>query len=272
LPGEIDKLIRSQPAATAATLFTIGLDGHRTVCLRWLGPFADQAELYEQVEERALRQANALGGMHNFMLELVDAKGEQLGTEFFRVGAEGFGERSMLAEPANEGGVLAQSMRLTEALARLQVMGSEKNMNAAHKLIDALGRRAEHSETKYLDGIQTIARALAADRASEVEAIKATGNAQAKGVIANKVAALIPQVLASFLSKNAGPQGPAHASALRMKDFTSTLTGEQFESILGVLRPEQQGALAALLSGVHAENVAETAQPTPPTGNGDARH
>lgn len=270
--SEVDKLIRLQPAATSAVLYTIGLDGHRTVCQRWSGPFTEPADLYEQVEERALRQANVLGGVHNFLLELLDAKKEQLGTEVFRVGAEGFGERSMLSEPANEGGVLAQSMRLTEAFARLQVQGSEKTLNQAHKLLEVMARRADHSENKYLEGLQAIARAHQADRQYEVEAIKATGNAQAKQLVASKLAALIPQVLAAFVGKNAGPKGPAHASALRMKEFTGTLTQEQFESILTVLRPEQQGALAALLSGVHAEIVDETAQPPEKKANGDARH
>jgi hypothetical protein len=270
--AELDKLIRAQPTAIKATLYTIGLDGHRTVCLRVAGPFEDPADLYEQIEERALRQANTLGGIHNFMLELVDGAGAQLGTEVFRVSAEGHGDRSMLAEPANEGGVLALSMRLTQAFAQLQVQGSAKTLDSAHKLIEVMARRADHAEQKYLEGMQVIARSLSNDRAAEVEAIKATGNAQAKQLVASKLAGLIPQVLAAFVSKNAGPKGKAHASALRMKDFTGTLTSEQFESILGVLRPEQQGALAALLQGAHAEAEEEAAQPTTPKANGDARH
>lgn len=275
--AEIEKLIRSQqPAAMSATLYTIGLDGQRTKCLRWDGPFDDHCELLEQVEERALRQANALGGVHSFCFELCDGAGTSLGCEFFRLSAEAFsGERSMLAEPANEGGVLAQSMRLTEAFARLQVQGSERSGNLMLKQLEAIARRAEHSESRYLEALQVLQRVLTGERQAEVEAIRADGNARAKVAIANRVATLLGPIASGMIAKYGGDAGPQAAIATAVQGFVSSLNQEQLEKIISVLQPEQAAAVFQLVSAVKTDEAQAGATEAPPPrrkANGDARH
>jgi len=275
--AEVEKLIRTQQqGALSATLYTVGLDGHRTVCLRWAGPFDDHAELLEQCEERALRQANALGGVHSFCFEMLDGSGASLGCEFFRVSAESFGgERSLLSEPANEGGVLAQSMRLTEAFARLQVMGAEKQSTITLRMLEASAKRAEFAEGKYLEAIQATHSMLTGERAAEVEMVKANNRGQAQLVIANRVATLIGPVMAAFLSKKGGEQGGLHAAMVGLTGLISSLTAEQLEAIVGHLKPEQAAAMFQLVGTVTTEAEKQKAADTPAPrkgANGDARH
>ena len=255
---EVEALVRTQHAvAHAATLYTVGLEGTRTLCLRWQGPFADTSELIEQIEERALRQANTLGGVHNFLLELAGADGAVLGTEFFRVSAESFAGGSIVAEPANEGGLLAQLMRHTEAVFRSNIQGNDKTLSHAHRLIETANRRAEFSEQKFLEALSTMHTIMTGERQTQVELVKAEARAAATKQIGSKIAMLIPEMSAAFLSSKAGAGGPAHALALRAKSLFSTITQDQLKGILGSLDLTQQGQLIALLSGLAKEFEAE---------------
>lgn len=277
MAGELHSLIvNQQPAAVVAALYTIGLDGHRTLCLRWQGPFSSVEDLHEAVEERALRQANALGGVHNFLFEMQDAKGESLGSEFFRVSAESFsGDRSLLSEPANEGGVLAQSMRLTEAFARLQVQSASGTHSTLLKQNELLARRADQAEARYLQGLEVFAATITGERQAEVEAIRADGNARAKLAIANRIGALLGPLAAGFLKKQLpGSAGASAGAAVSMQSLAAGLTAEQMEGIMQVLTPEQNAALFALLAPVKAEQEQHDVPDSPARkkANGDARH
>ena len=257
---EVESLVRTQQAvAHAATLYTVGLDGVRTLCLRWPGPFGDATELIEQVEERALRQANSLGGVHAFLIELAGQDGAVLGTEFFRVSAESFRDGSIVSEPANEGGLLAQMMRHTEACFKTTVLGGEKNLLHAHKMLETSARRAEYAENKFLDMLSKMHDIMTGERQAQVDLVKAEARAVATKQIGSKIAMLIPELSAAFLSGAAGPKGGAHAAVIRAKNLFSTIRPDQLQGILGVLEVEQQGAMLALLAGLAKEHEAEQA-------------
>lgn len=273
MASEVEQLIRlQQRAAFGAKLYTVGLDGVRTLCLAWPGPFEDVNDLIEQVEARALRQANALGGVHAFQLELVDSAGAALGTEFFRVSAEAFSDgRSIVSEPANEGGLVAQMMRHTEAIMRTGVTGNEKTLQAAHKMLEQTSKRAEFAEGKFLDMLTVVHNLMVGERETQVELVKATARAKATEQIGAKIAGLIPQLSAAFLSGHAGPTGGAHAAALLAKDLFSSITREQLQGILGPLRPEQQAAFFSLMKVLAAEHEKDRAAESAAGANG-AQH
>lgn len=258
--AEVATLVRSQQAAAlVATLYTIGLQGQRTVCLAWRGPFPDPIDdLIEQVEERALRQANALGGVHAFQLEMADAEGRVLGTEFFRVSAEPMG--SIVAEPANEGGVLAQHMRLLEACFRSQVGGSEKLLHQAIKMMERSDARAVHFEDSYLKALITVGDAIRGEREHELEIRKIEAHGKSKEIVARKIAALLPEVTAGVFNRYGGPQGAAHAAAISAKGLFESIDGEQLQAIMNALRPEQQAGLFALMKRLAKEEEARAAQ------------
>jgi hypothetical protein len=272
---EVEALVRTQQrAALGAKLYTVGLDGVRTPCLTWPGPFDDPLELVEQVEARALRQANALGGVHAFLLELVGPDGAVLGTEFFRVSAESFSDgRSIISEPANEGGMLAQMMRHNEVVIRTGVQGSEKTLQAAHKMIEQVGKRAEYAEAKFLEMLTTLHSVMTGERETQVAMVKAEARATATKQIAGKIASLIPEISAAFVKGNSGPAGAAHAAAISAKGLFSTITSEQLNGILGHLNVEQQMQLFGLMKRLSAEHEQQAAAEAAPNGgNNGAKH
>jgi len=272
--SELEKLVSGNRGfAAAATLYTMGITGTRTPCCRWGAPVSalpDDAELLEQIEERALRQANVLGGVHNFQLELYDGDKNPIGCEFFRVSAESFGQdRSLLTEPANEGGVLAQQMRLTEAYARTHVTFTEKGFGQLTKVIDTMAKRVEQSETNSAQMMATLYEVLIGRGDAEVEVQKAKGNAQAKVVMAERVMGLLPAIAAGFMLKNTGPTGAAHFAAQGADAFYSSITEEQLRVIMTALNPDQRQQLFIMIEGIAKEKAAaEAAERAAKSSNG----
>jgi len=262
-------MARDGAEAQRAILYTVGLDGVRTVCARWAGPFADTGDTLEQVEERALRQANLLGGVHTFLLELRTLDDVVLGTEFFRVGAENFGntERSLLSEPANDGGRMAQMMRHNEALMKGATLSFRETTAALLRDRELTGRRAEFLEEKYMKALEVVSSVVMHQHEHEIGLIKAKGNAAAKEKVVEKVAGLIPEVLASFVSGKTGQA--ANGAAIAAKGLFSSISGEQMQAILGALDDGQRLQLIGLMKRLAAEN--EGVESPPNKANGDAR-
>lgn len=255
--AETEALLRTYEASAASVaLYTVSVQGSRSRCTSWTAPF-QWAEVLEAAEERALRQANTLGGVHAFCLEVCDAKGAALGTEYFRVTAEAFGANAMVSEPANEAGVLAQQMRLTEAVFRTQVLGAEKLLDKAAKMIERADKRAENFESRYVESLNVVASVITGEREFALEMAKVEKHAESKAVLVKKIASMVPVVTGAFLAKNAGPKGAAHASAVRAKGLFETINPQQFRAILELLQPEQQAALFDLMKGLAAEAEAE---------------
>lgn len=279
--AEVENLIKNQLAgAYSAKLFMVGLDGIRTLCLRWPGPFGDPSELLEQVEERALRQANALGGVQSFLFEMYDNAGQPLGCEVFRLSAEAMGgDRSMLAEPANEGGVVAQLMRQNEALLRTQALvlkeqtvSWKENLRAALNMVEASHKRADFSEGKYLEGLQVISQVLTGESENAVALKKAEGNADAKRLIAGRVAGLLPMVASAFV-QNGPAKSPAHATLIGAKNLFTSLTQEQIQAFLALLSPDQAAQVFQMMEAVMAtEPPPPPPAPNAPKASGNAAH
>ncbi len=274
--AEVENLIKKELAgAYSAKLFSVGLDGMRALCLRWPGPFDDPLELLEQVEERALRQANSLGGVQAFQFEMYDNGGNALGSECFRLSAEAFsGDRSLLSEPANEGGVLAQVMRQNEALLRTQALTLKEttvswrqNLDAAHRMVEAVGRRAEFSETKYLEGLQVLQKVLTGESEHAVAMKKAEGNAKAKELLAERVAGLLPMVAGAFV-QNGPAKSAAHATLIGAKNLFTSLSQAQIQAFLDLLSPEQRAQVYVMFESVL--KYEQEASPPRPGTNGAA--
>ncbi|HKY36464.1 MAG TPA: hypothetical protein VJN18_11025 [Polyangiaceae bacterium] len=196
-----------------------------------------------------------------------------LGTEFFRVSAETWSDgRSIVSEPANEGGVLAQMMRHTEAIMRTGVTGSEKTLQAAHKMIEQTAKRAEFAEAKFLEMLTTVHTFITQERETKVAMVKAEARAEVVKQIGGKITSIIPQISAAFLSGNAGPQGPEYAAALQARELFSSITQEQLQGMLGHLNGGQQmaffGIMKALAKAAEQQKGAAD-KPAAATGGGN---
>ncbi len=259
---EVAKLVERHAAeAAGAVLYVIGLSGHQRVCERWPAPLSP-TDLVEEVEERALRQANVLGGVHNFLFELVDAQKQVLGSEPFRVGAENYGgDRSLLSEPANEGGLVAQSMRHTEVANELLYRSTNSLLSQANKQLELLVKRSNASEDRSLQMLTVMHKMLSESGQIEAEVKKAEGNADAKRMIAGRLANLLPAIAAGIVAHKGGPNAAAHFAAHGLSGLAETLTPAQLQGIFALLNDEQRAAFYVAMEGVAKERDAKSKQP-----------
>lgn len=260
---EIDRLLAKHgEVAYSARLCVLTVDGARVPCDSWAGPFSDEAkrlELLEDVEERALRQANLLGGSHAFWLELFDHEKVPLGTEVFRVSAEATPDgKSLASEPANLPGITAQMMRQNENLHRV-VLSHFRDESDRHRaeIQDARARQAQ-LEDKVFKGIEIVQEALLGEREHQLAIVKANARADLQKELMGSIKGLLPEVAAGVIHKQAG--APAAAAAVGIKGLIDTLTPEQFEGIAALLKPEQQILLVQAMRRIAEADATAKAQ------------
>ena len=270
--SEVERLLATHGEdADRIVLTYTASDGTRVPCQRWEAPI-DPVEALEQIEERALRQANTLGGSHVFWCELFDKNGRPIASEVFRVTAElmPLGASSS-AEPANEGGHLAQMMRHNEGHFRLAIQSSRETAQIQSKLQDqalkmttALANRLEAVESRYAKAMETVSVIITGEREAEIEAAKAAASAKLKADFGSRIMGLLPEAVAAIAGRK--PEGAAAAAAIGAKGLFSSLNQEQLVAIMGVLKPEQQAAVMGLMKRLAAEEEAHSAPPDePPT-------
>lgn len=245
-------------------LYVMGHDHTRAVCSQYpVTPDVDDCstDTYEEIESRALSHANTLGGTHAFCLEWVrvpesGTAPRVAGHEVFRVSAEAMpGTHALHSEPANEGGLLAQTMRHQEASMKMAIQASQQSMVAMERVLNRVAQRAEIMEQKYSDNLHQFLEARWATGEQEIAMVKAQGNAQAKAQLAAKLGNIAPAMLGRVV-EHFGRDG----TAVRMRGFVGGLSQEQIMKILQQLEPEQQALLLELIRPVVQEMEAEQPQ------------
>lgn len=273
MASEVEKLVLDTAnEAHRLVLSFVAQDGSRVQCQVWQGPFRDPTETYEEIEERALRQANTLGGTHVFWVEALGIGDRAIASEVFRVTAEILPSGvNASSEPANEGGHYAQMMRHNEGYFRNSI-ASQREVTQGFKMLQTqtlqvlstLTNRLNSVETRYGEQMMQVSQVIAGEREAEREALAETNRQAFRADMAKRATALLPEAIAAITGKR--PEGAAAAAALSVKGLFATLTEKQVGTILAVLQPEQQAALLGLLKRLAAEDEArEAATPTPST-------
>lgn len=258
---------RSGAECASIALYHLALDSTRTLCARWPGPInvENQAEVLEQIEERALRQANVLGGSHAFHLEAVDAQKQILMTEVFRVSAESLpGATGMLAtEPANEAGAFAQLMRHNEVLFRLS---TDAWRGANYVVAEQLRRQDAQLQAFELEraNMLRIERETYTERMQhERDMAKQKRNAELQDQVFKQLQAIAPEVLALIREKKVGDvEG---AAAVGFKGLVETLRPDQMTKIFDALEPGQQVTLMNAIKRIAAASNAKVEPNAPPS-------
>lgn len=253
MSSEVEKVLdRHGATAFAFVLYQVASDGTRVLCDVWKAPFENKAELLEQIEERALRQANVLGGVNTFWVEARDGAERPMGSEIFRVTAEALpGGASIATEPSNEGGAFAQMMRHNEALLRATTLGFDKVLGHALKQLDVQGKRADAMEQRHLSSLEILSKVISGERETQLQLAREEASSKMKEKILTRALGVLPEALAGFMGRK--PEGAAAAAAMSAKGIFSTLTLEQMQHIMGCLNIEQQAALMGLMKRLAAE-------------------
>lgn len=246
---ELEKMVTGVAEAwRKVTLYALAQNLSRQTLQSWQPPI-EQRELLEQIEERALRQANVLGGSHAFLVETFDAGDKVLASEVFRVSAEVLPNGVSIAhEPANEGGLLAQLMRHNEAQTRTGVLAFEKTSNATLRALEALAKNTQSTEQRYADLLGRMQDLVLGEHQMRVELAKEEGHQKLKHLFAERVAGILPEVIGTVTGKLSGT--PGAAAAVKAKAAFDTLRPEQLNTILGVLDMEQKIAVMGLLKSL----------------------
>lgn len=232
------------PDCAAIRLWSCAVDSSRTLCDSWPLPMpnGDALELIEQIEERALRQANTFGGSQAFMLEAVNKGDRPMATDVFRVYGEALpGATGGLAtEPANEAGHVAQMMRHNEAIFRSSIMGQQGLLKSAHQLLELSDRRAERAEDRSLKWLEQVAAIATQEREREVALKKEEGSAESRRLVTNKLLNLLPMVASSVVGNKPGHE--ATGVVIGLKSVFESLSQEQMVAILNLLSEDQRMA------------------------------
>jgi hypothetical protein len=267
LPEWIEQ--KAAAGAAAFRLFVVGLDGTRSLVDVYpiqLGAL----EVLEGVEARALSQANSLGGSHAFQLEAVGEGGAQLGFELFRVTAEALpGGGSIATEPANAGGLVAQTMRHNEALMRSSVLSWEKTTRTQNHIIDRLATRLEKAEATWTRALELVEQASTAQGQREIDMMEAGAKIEMRAAAMEKIAQLAPVAIDAIAARK-DPEGAAEATGANvLRAFVETLNPAQVQHVMGALSPEQQMMLGHVIKRMGPGEPPEKA--TDEAGNGDGK-
>lgn len=248
----------------AFRLSSIGLDGTQTALDVWPKQIAPPQEITEMMEERAAAHANALGGTHAFVLQALDADGNGvLASQAFRVGAEALPGAGVLpSEPANAGGVLAQTLRHNEAIMSSAVIAWDKLGRTATGMIERADRRAARSEDAYMQVVELHHELIERKDERQAQSRRDDKMLAIKESSAKKLMAMLPVVFESVVLKKA-PEGLDRAAAHTTREFWESLKENQLIDILKALDPEQQGVLMHMFDKLAKEAEA-------PDGDGDA--
>jgi hypothetical protein len=253
---EIEKLIeREKTTMRTASLFALTQALSKQLLQTWkLSELpGGTPELLEQVEERALRQANVLGGSHAFVLEAYNEAEKVIGSEVFRVTAEILPNgQSLVSEPPNEVGAFAQMMRHNEAQARVGVQQFQAYSNAAQRLFDSSTKHSAALEARLQGLLERMETLVLGEYESKIALAKVEADAKLKQAVVERVGNILPEVVGSFTGKISGT--PGAAAAIKAKAAFSSLTGEQLQTILGALNEDQRIALLGLMKSLAADS------------------
>lgn len=268
--GDIRKMLeRVGSACVQVRLMHLAQDGTRMPGASWDGPLdtsAKRLDCAEELEERALRETNILGGIHAWYIEVLGEGDKTLATEIFRLTAESLPNgKSISTEPANEGGLLAQLMRHQEVVFKQYMWDRERVSETLASENAKLRARNESLENRLFTTLDTVREAILGERQHELELVKAKAKNELMLSVGKQVQGLLPEVASAIVHKQA--KAPAAAAAIGIQEFLKTITPDQFDVILATLRPEQQMVLVQAMKRIaeaEREKAEQNAPPAPP--------
>jgi hypothetical protein len=240
--NEVMVVLREQgPVCAGVALYHLAADSSRVLCQRWTGPIDDvrRAEVLEQIEERALRQCNVLGGSHAFYVEAYDNARQVLMSEVFRVTAEALvGANALATEPPNDIGQRAQQMRHQEKMHQLYIDAIRAAVAASGDTVQRQQAVIAQYDQDRMAWLTLSRESIHQNQQHELELRKVEANAAKWKGFLEQLQQIAPEVMAMVRHKKIGDV--AGAAAIGMRGFLETLKPDQVETIIKVLDGPQQ--------------------------------
>lgn len=257
-----------EEGCTVIDLCVMGSDGAATRIDSWPASLGYD-ELRETIEERAARHAAVGPSAATFAVRAFDDRKELMGFDTFRVSASlALGRQALMSEPANEGGLVAQSMRHSEALVSMVVKNIAPMLHAQTAVIERLDKRAEAQDAASLKMFELLNDLDDRKAQREHESAKLAASLNMKKEAFSKVQGYVPLLLDAVMGKD--PKGSKATSSILADELFQSVRPEQLQQLLGMLDADQRLKVLALFKRYLEQVDAE--KPKEEKGAGDATH
>lgn len=219
------------------------------------------AHALTEIELAADQDAEGLGESQKYcVLAFRGEPGQERssGRFSFRVTVVDDGESEFVtSEPATLKGLLTQQMRHTEAMMRLTVQSIGQVQAMHQRTIEEQYQQLREYSAKHLDTLHLVEGLQQRSHERQLEVQREESRSEMAREAIEKLMLLAPALINRALGQKALPEkiSPEVAS---LQAFFSTLTEDQWSSILATLTPEQQitiGTVLNTLSGDKPDNV-----------------
>jgi len=149
------------------------------------------------------------------------------------------GASGLDSEPADARGMVAQSMRHNEALARISLGASQGIFNQMTRLIEMQGQQLAEAHTRMAEMRE--AAEDVTDRRLEREAMRRAEEREDKrdAALLGSLQALVPIVLSKLAGGGAPAPGAQRPEDMVVNQLLGSITPDQLAKLQGILKPEQ---------------------------------
>lgn len=215
-----------------------------------------------EIELKATDDAEGLGGVQRYTINCFFKNSDGSQTRYiFKVdasdGEETEDSGEYMTEPPSMKGLISQLMRHNEATMRTATMVTNHNMTLQQRIIERQAEQVEKLLSEKYDNMRTMEGVLSEQHKRKLEEMEQLSNQQFREEIIKKVALLAPVVANRIAGRTIVPVGsPMNASLVALRE---SLTQEQMQALMGVLRPEQAMAVIEMLQSVTPPSEEEKA-------------
>lgn len=209
----------------------------------WIGSFVADVESHVEMD------AGGLGGTQAYCILAFRAKepDKATGRHTFRITVdEDVNDEPLNTEGPNKTGLVAQSMRHTEAMMRYSTVAIGQVIANQSRTIERLSAENEALLKQHARTFEVLEELQSHKHEREIEIRKAEFKEQVTRDMVNKAGLLLPSLVNRVVGKRLLPERttPLEES---IKQFMSSLTEDQMMTLAGVLTPEQQIALGSVV-------------------------
>lgn len=147
-------------------------------------------------------------------------------------------------EQPNQMGLVSQSMRHTEAFARMAMMGANQQIISLTRQNEALHAQLARMTEQRQKDLEMFEQARTTAHERDMDALRTAGQEDRKAAMFKNLEGLMPLLVNKLSGQKLLPEGPKGDV---LKVFIDSLTPEQFQQLAGILGPEQQVTIMSLI-------------------------
>ena len=211
-----------------------------------------------EIENASNADAAGIGGTQSYVISAWFENSERPLARFtFRVMGSDEDDGDLSSEAPTKEGLLGQLMRHNDVMMRTSVMSTGQTIAMLQRQNSRLQETLESLLEEKWKNLEVMEGLYSQKQERELAASNAAMKQKLLGEFAEKAQLLFPVIVNKLAGRKALPEPEGGSMMAMMKGFLETLTPDQFEVLGKVLRPEQQIAVAELMSQYQVNDEAE---------------